>query len=564
MVRFERFSFRYPGADSYALRDIELRIEQGEFVLIAGVSGCGKSTLLYAVNGLIPHLFPGEREGRVLVGSSEPKDVPLHTLSRRVGTVFQNPENQLFMLTVADDVAFGCENLLLPREEIRARVDHALHHVGLSGLRDRPVFSLSGGQKQRCAMAGVLAMAPEVLVLDEPTADLDGEGTEEVFEQLARLHREGRTILLVEHKLEEACSLVDRILVMENGRMVEDGTPRDVLGSGRTCLERLDLPDAVRLGLRPPPLTAAEAYETLRRKGVTELRPVAQNRAKKRDRSEGMPNVMVRDLHFAYADDVEVLSGLSFDVRPGEMVAVVGPNGSGKTTLFKLLMGLERSTSGEVVVNLVENPTLTDLIGRVAFLFQNPDEQLFCDTARREIAFGPRNVGVEADVEAYLRITSLTSYADRHPHTLSRGERQRLALAALLAMETGVLLLDEPTTGLDRDNWMHVLKIARGLAGQSKTVIFSTHNMKVVGEFADRVLVLNAGRLSADGPPRAVFSNDLVRYGLRTPQVIDLSRRLGAVCLTYRELEEQLRYKPSEIDFFSSVPSRDENSRADG
>lgn len=542
MVRFEGFSFRYPGVDAYALRDIDFQVEEGEFVLIAGASGCGKSTLLYAVNGLIPHLFPGVMEGRVIVGDTEPKDVPLQTLSQRVGTVFQNPENQLFMLTVADDVAFGCENLLLPREEIRVRVERALHSVGLSELRHRPVFSLSGGQKQRCAMAGVLAMGPEVLVLDEPTADLDSEGTEEVFDQLTRLHRGGRTILLVEHKLEEAGPLADRIVVMEDGRIVEDGTPRDVLGSGRTSLQRLDLPDVVRLGLRPTPLTTAEAYEGLRQRGGTKRWPTSSNPIRGGYRPKGAPKVVVRNLHFAYEKGAEVLDDLSFEVGAGEMVAVIGPNGSGKTTLFKLLMGLEHPTSGEVVADGIENPALTDLIGRVGFLFQNPDEQLFCDTVRKEIAFGPGNVGVDANVEAYLGMTSLTPYADRHPHTLSRGERQRLALASLLAMKPELLLLDEPTTGLDRDNWVHVLGIARKLAEQGKTVIFSTHNMKVVGEFADRVLLFNGGHLAADGSPRAVFSNDLRLYGLRTPQVVDLSRRLGGICLTYRELEEGLRH----------------------
>ncbi|MFH1006107.1 MAG: energy-coupling factor transporter ATPase [Candidatus Latescibacterota bacterium] len=550
MVRFEGFSFRYPGAEESALKDIDLCIEDGEFVLLAGISGCGKSTLLYAVNGLIPHLFPGAWEGRVIVGDVEPKDVPLRRLSQRVGTVFQNPENQLFMLSVADDVAFGCENLLLPSEEIRARVEQAMRCVGLSELGDRPVFSLSGGQKQRCAMAGVLAMAPEILVLDEPTADLDGEGTEEVLDQLARLHRQGKTILLVEHKLEDASPLADRIVVMEGGRIAEDGTPREVLGSGRAGLNRLDLPDVVRLGLRPVPLTAAEAYQVLQRSGGTAGRFASSDRmgevhqigSTTSDRIGGAPrpkhapSVMVRNLCFAYEQGTEVLSDLSFDIGPEEMVAVIGPNGSGKSTLFKLLMGLESPTSGEIVVEDVAYPALTDLIGKVGFLFQNPDEQLFCETVRKEIAFGPDNVGVDADVDAYLKLTALTPCADRHPHTLSRGERQRLALAALLAMEPALLLLDEPTTGLDRDNWVHVLQIAKQLAEQGKTVIFSTHNMKVVGEFADRVLLLNGGRFIADGSPRTVFSDDLHLHGLRTPQIVALSRMLGRVCLTPQEL----------------------------
>lgn len=553
MILFEGVSFRYPGAQQDALQDIDLRIGTGECVLVAGDSGCGKSTLLYAINGLIPHLFPGDLRGRVLVEGVEPGDVPLQQLSQRVGTVFQNPENQLFMLTVADDVAFGCENLCLPSGEIRTRVDAALRQVGLVGLRERPIFTLSGGQKQRCAMAGVLAMAPGILVLDEPTADLDGEGTEEVFAQLTRLRQEGKTIVLVEHKLEEAALLADRIVVMEGGRIAADGPPRRIFAAGGAFLDNLDLPDVVRLGIEPTPLTAAEACVFIEARGGTGSHPVSGEidrppqapdsppMAEVRNQHDSPPMVEVRDLHFAYDGGEEVLKGVSFALHGGEMVAVIGANGSGKTTLFRLLMGLVRPASGEVEVDGILAPQLSDLIGRVGFLFQNPDEQLFCDTVRQEIAFGPAQVGVRADLDAYLEMASLTYCAGRHPHTLSRGERQRLALVSLLAMETGLLLLDEPTTGLDRRNWQHALQIARNLARRGKTVIFSTHNMKVVGQFADRVLLFSAGRLVADGLPRQVLVGDLDRYGLRIPQIVDLSRQLGTVCLTCRELMAHLQ-----------------------
>ena len=547
MVRLEGVSYRYSTAGEWALRDIDLQIEPGECVLIAGDSGCGKSTLLYTVNGLIPHLFPGHLEGQVKVGDVQPGDLPLEKLSQRVGTVFQNPDNQLFMLAVADDVAFGCENLCLPRGEIIERVDESLRQVGLDALRQRAVFSLSGGQKQRCAMAGILAMSPEVLVLDEPTADLDGDGTGEVFEQLAQLRRQGKTILLVEHKLEEACQLADRLVVLQEGRIVEQGPPREVLGRRGRALQQLDLPDVSHLGLTPTPLTVDEARASLvgHARAMGLLASSTEPPATCGPGSGQPPAISVRDLHFSYNGSDEALRGVSFDIQGGEIVAIVGANGSGKTTLFRVLTGLERATAGQVVVGGIADPRLSDLVGRATLLFQNPDEQLFCDTVSQEIAFGPGNLDAEVDANAWVEAASLQGCAERHPQTLSRGERQRLALVSLLAMQPSLLLLDEPTTGLDYGNWSRVLEMARGLARQGRVVFFSTHNMKAVGQFADRVLLLSEGRLIADGPPHQVFAGDVARYGLRLPQAMELSRDLGRLCLTWRELAQALQPEAS-------------------
>ena len=636
MICLEQVSFRYERSREWILRDVDLQVEPGEFVLIAGDSGSGKSTLVYLINGLIPRLFAGALQGRITVGGEAPADLSLAQLAHRVGTVFQSPETQLFMLTVEDDVAFGCENLRLPPEAIRRRVADAVLQVGLGASRDQPIFTLSGGQKQRCALAGVLAMAPELLLLDEPTADLDGQGTEEVYAELARLRRQGRTVLLVEHKLEEACALADRLVLLDGGRIVADGPPRQVLDSGVPVLTRLDIPDVARLGLSPPALTAAEALARLegRRKlaaapltdedqrHITGLdagmasdgraeaddqigsggradaggengaagtdaggrtgaddrvdatgagaddrvgadggadgagadggdgsggRAEAEDGVGKGGNSPPAPGaaspaaaIRLEDLRFAYRDSTEVLGGVSMEIPCGQVVALVGANGSGKSTLFRVLMGLERASGGRVVVDGLEHPRLADLVGRAVLLFQNPDEQLFCDSVREEIAFGPGHVSVAPRVEHWVEVAGLGSREDHHPQALSRGERQRLALVSLLAMEPAILLLDEPTTGLDRANWQRVLEMARVLAAAGGTVLFSTHNLKVVGEFADRLLVLHRGKLVADGPPRQVLAAAGDRYGLRLPQAMALSRRLGGLCLTWQELERQL------------------------
>lgn len=575
MICLEQVSFRYERSHEWILRDVDLQVEPGEFVLIAGDSGSGKSTLVYLINGLIPRLFAGELQGRITVGGEVPADLSLAQLAHRVGTVFQSPETQLFMLTVEDDVAFGCENLRLPPEAIRRRVADAVLQVGLGASRDRPIFTLSGGQKQRCALAGVLAMAPELLLLDEPTADLDGQGTEEVYAELARLRRQGRTVLLVEHKLEEACALADRLVLLDGGRIVADGPPRQVLESGVPVLARLDIPGVARLGLSPPALTAAEALARLDGRRGLAAAPLnhedlghitaaadrvgadgvdgSGGRAGAEDGADQGGNrppgpaaaalpaaIRLEDLRFAYRDSTEVLGGVSMEIPCGQVVALVGANGSGKSTLFRVLMGLERASDGRVVVDGLEHPRLADLVGRAVLLFQNPDEQLFCDSVRQEIAFGPGHVSVAPRVEHWVEVAGLGRREDHHPQALSRGERQRLALVSLLAMEPAILLLDEPTTGLDRANWNRVLEMARALAAAGGTVLFSTHNLKVVGEFADRLLVLHRGKLVADGPPRQVLAAAGDSYGLRLPQAMALSRRLGGLCLTWQELERQL------------------------
>ena len=450
MIAIDDFSFTYPGMDTPALQNISFRIETGEAVLIHGPSGSGKSTFLYCLNGLIPHIFAGTSLGSVRVNGFTPPEMPLREIAQTVGTVFQNPESQIFMMRVEDDVAFGCENLLLPREEIIHRRDEALRSMGLWDLRRRETFKLSGGQKQRLAISSIYAMGPRVFLFDEPTTDLDGAGRREFLKIIRTLKDEGKTIILVEHQYEDYLPLMDRIVTLENGRIANNGTPLNIPVTARKT-------------------TAAPA---------------------------GMV-ISLKEISFGYDRGSNVLNNIDMTIQRGEVVALKGDNGSGKTTLLKILGGILRPLQGKITILDVSGPTLESLVSHVGFLFQNPDEQLFAQTVAKEVAFGPSHLGKKAEVERYLDIAGLKAHPHRHPQTLSRGQRQILAVVSVMAMEPEILILDEPTTGLDSRSWHELFSLLYDFANRKGTVIFSTHNEHAASA-ATRWITLNNGRIISD------------------------------------------------------------------
>jgi energy-coupling factor transporter ATP-binding protein EcfA2 len=450
MITIDAFTFTYPGSVLPALQDIRLRIEPGEAVLIRGASGSGKSTLLYCMNGLIPHVFNGVSSGSVRVDGFSPSETPLREMARTVGTVFQNPESQIFMMRVEDDVAFGCENLLLPREEIIQRRDDALRAMKLWDHRDRETFKLSGGQKQRLAISSIYAMGPRIFLFDEPTTDLDSQGRREFFQILKGLKAEGKTLVLVEHQYEDYLPLMDSVLTLKNGR-IADG---DHLSNGGRILNR-EIP------------------------------------------LQGDIVIEMRGIGFGYGRDRHILKDLDLSIRRGEIVALRGENGSGKTTLLKILAGILRPGRGTAVILGRSGPDLPSLVGRVGFLFQNPDEQLFAGTVEEELVFGPSMLGRKVAVDNYLCAAGLLPLRTRHPQTLSRGQRQILAVTAIMAMEPDILILDEPTTGLDSAGWHELFFLLYKYAGRGGTVIFSTHNAQAAFA-AQRCIMLQNGRIAND------------------------------------------------------------------
>ena len=574
-VRLEKVTYSYPYSDSCALSDVNLELKKGEFVLLVGPSGCGKSTLVRCLNRLVPEVSGGSFSGRVLLRGKDLEHEKVHRLALEVGMVFQNPETQLFSLTVGEDLAFGPENLGLPRQEVRSRVETALKEVGLERLRDHFIFTLSGGEKQRTAIGGNLAMQPEILVLDEPTSDLDPVGTREVLELLRQLNAEKQTtLILIEHKLDAVFEMADRMLVMDEGRLILDGKPFEIL-----CREEEKLR---KLGIHPPQLTeiasflglASEtsnvpAYETLLKR-LTELLQASEVESQLGSREgtefeipdsilqppESFPHVRIENLCYRHEDGSEAFENLNLEIKHGEFLALLGHNGAGKTTLAGHLIGFCRPASGRVLLNGkdISRYSTAQLSKQVGYLFQNPDSQIFTDSVFEEVRFGLENLGMPEEeikrlANSALEMMELSAYKNRHPHSLSRGQRQRLAVASILALEPDLLVLDEPTTGQDRGHIRKFLDKIRELNRLGKTVILITHDMELAAEYAERVVVMKQGQILLDGPTAGVFSSpeELGAAGLIPPlparlaldlrkQGIDIPR-----LLTVSELKSFLR-----------------------
>jgi energy-coupling factor transport system ATP-binding protein len=484
VIQIEGLSVRY--GEVTALDGLDLAIPAGQFVLVSGPSGCGKSTLARALSGLVPQAIPAQMAGTVTVAGSSTRDLPVAALATRVGSVFQNPNAQLFHLRVADEVAFGPRNLGLQPAEVEARVDWALAAADLTALRDRQPSALSGGQQQRVAIAAALAMRPDVLVLDEPTASLDPEATRLVLGTLRRLHREaGMTIILIEHRLAEVAELAERVLLLDRGRLVADGPPSLLRDPGLQA----------ELGLRPVDQAPPPAWEQV-------LHPCQQSAARE-------PFMTLEQVAAGYGQE-PAIEQVSLALYPGEFVALVGPNGAGKTTLALALAGRLKPMEGTIHLNGQEKAKERRLRRRrrklqpgrdVGLLFQNPAEQLFTDTVDDEVAFGPRNFGrYEArSHEELLQEADLQELRARQPAHLSLGQQQRTALAAALALHPRLLILDEPTMGQDWGHLRQLMNFAHSLTARGTAVLMITHDQQLVADYAERVLVMDKGRVCLDG-----------------------------------------------------------------
>jgi energy-coupling factor transporter ATP-binding protein EcfA2 len=537
MLSLEGVSFRYRHGDSPALQDISLHIAAGEVVGIVGPNGAGKTTLCLTLNGLIPHAVRGSLTGRVTVGGVDTATVQVHELARQVGIVLQNPETQFFGESVEEELAFGPENLCLPTEEIEQRIVASLATVGVAALRDRFPYHLSGGQKQRVAIATALAMQPRVLVLDEPTSELDPQGKQEVLAAIGSLHRElGQTVMIVSHETDELVPIVNRVVALSaDGRLVADGSPAEVLGGSLPAILGLRQPQLFELRQDrpgPPPLTVEQAATRLRgglRFGAVPPRETGVA-------ADAPMAIECRDLRYAYANGVEALRGIDLRMRRGEFVAIMGQNGSGKTTLSKHLNGLLRPRSGQVTVAGLDaaKTGTADMARRVGYAFQNPDHQLFASSVAEEFAFGLRNIGVPASeirerTDAALAQAGLHLAPDTYPHFLGKGQRQRLALASILAMRPEILVIDEPTTGQDWRNAQATMQTLEALNRDGMTIVFVTHDSRLVAEHAQRVVVMADGSIIADGDPAEVFHDRVAmqRASIRPPPVMQLVAALS-------------------------------------
>ncbi|MGI5816586.1 MAG: ABC transporter ATP-binding protein [Armatimonadota bacterium] len=527
-----------------ALYRVDLELRAGELAYLMGRTGAGKSTLCLCLSGIIPKMQPGTFAGEVRVGGEVISGRPVHEIARTVGALFQDFEAQLLASDVEREVAFGLETAAVPRAEMRRRVAEALELVGLSDLRGRDPATLSGGQKQRLALAAVLAPEPDVLVLDEPTTDLDPLAKRALVDVVEELSLRGVTLLIADHEPADALG-AESLIALSDGVKQYDGPPRALLSDAGRCRATGILPLqlaelSARLGIDRLPLEPAEAAEALSAERWR-LDPEGCARLAREAPEPGDPLIELTGVSFGYPETGErALDDVTLTVREGEFVVLLGENGSGKSTLAKHLNGLLRPSVGVVRVGGADTRStpVQQLAAQVGYLFQNPDHQIFSSTVREEVAFGPRNLGVgDAEVaervEEALAVTELTGWEQRDPFVLTRGERQRVALASVLACRPRVIVFDEPTTGLDGLQQRAMMELLARLNAVGTTVIVITHCTWAAAEYARRALVLDEGRLVADAPVRDVFGDDelLARTGQVPPDTALVSRALGGETL---------------------------------
>lgn len=557
IIEMECVSFSYGTAadGAYALKDIDLSVEEGTFVGLIGPSGAGKSTLASAITGAIPHHYRGRLFGSTLVAGLDTCEAPLTDIAKVVGSVLQDIDAQMVASVVEDELLFGLENFGIDHREIEGRIASALDAVGIADLRHREIATLSGGQKQKVAIAAILAMTPRVIVMDEPTSALDPASARDVLEVLRRAKElTGMTVILIEQTVALLAEYCDRVVVIDQGRIALDGTPTDVFSRGETLRAiGVDTPRTVRIsnslaeaGLAPndsPALTldgAESLVAGILAPGLSESSPIVPrtlgDRPDARNTVDERPIIVdVAGAAYSYGTGQAGIEGINLTVRAGEILAVVGQNGAGKTTFTKLLNGLIKPSAGVVRIAGLDTRTtpVSALASHAATLFQNPDRQLCRNTVVEEISFGLELQGVAAETarERARHVAATFGLPENaSPFNLSRGQRQMVALASVVTLEPELIILDEPTSGLDYRECMTVMETVRQRALDGAAVVMVCHDMEVVSDFADTLAVMAEGRLIEVGPSREVFANDalLAHARIAAPCVPALGKRLAA------------------------------------
>ena len=539
----DSLTFKYKTRPELALENVSLELKQGELLLIAGSSGCGKTTLARCINGLIPRSYRGERSGKVLLYGREVSDMPIPEMAQVVGTLLQDPERQIVASNVFNEIAFGPENLGLPRDEILARVDQAVKRLNLEYLRGRETFNLSGGEKQKVALAGLLTMNPSILLLDEPLASLDPASAHEALEVFRSLADEGKTVVLVEHRVEDAIEAKpDRLLYMEDGRI-------KYLGGIKDLPKEID-----HTKVKLPAPWVVQRVKTM--DAVTKMPPKPQ------PGERGEPLVVFEDVSFQYDPDLPlILQDVNLKIYPGDLIAVLGPNGAGKSTLVKHAIGLLKPTKGRVLVEGQDTRKMSVAqIARVlGYVFQSPTHMLYAPTVQEELEFGPKNLQfdpmlIPRFVEESLSTVNLKGFEEYPPLGLSFGQQKRTTIAAVLAMRSKILIMDEPTAGQDFANYTHFMNTMCDVSEDAQSVLsanfaatlFITHDLDLAVTYANRVLLFGDRHIVADGTPQDVLKDEelLLKYRVRPTSLLRLNLGLFAQTGRFLPAESLAAYAP--------------------
>ena len=558
-VEIDGLTYTYPGAAQPTLRNISLQIEQGDFLAVVGNNGCGKSTLCKVLNGLIPHFITGEMEGKAVVGGLDTRESEVAVLARKVGYVYQDFENQIVRPTVLDDASYSCLNYAFPDYLDRGR--DALELCGLKGREEDYVWQLSGGQTHLLALAGAVSLQPDILILDEPIAQLDPMHADRIYEVLRNLNENhGKTIVVIEHHTEYIADYCKHVLLMKDGR-VRWMLPTD------GALQRVG--ELEECNIFPPQVTQA-AY-ALRERGALPVdiplpttveggRAAFANLAyvppapQYTDPAPGETTVSFRDVSLAYrsvkGEPRTVFEGLDLDIYKGERIALIGSNGAGKSTLMKLMVGLLKPNAGTVSLlgEAIGEKRAEDLSRQISLVYQNPEEMFIKDSIRGDIAYAMEVRGIpdwQMRTDALLSRFRLTELQNRDGRLLSGGQMRRASLAIGIALDPEVLLLDEPTANLDIATRREIMAVLTDMKDIVQTVVIATHDMQLVCQWADRIVVLQDGKVVADGPRDQVFSDRKTtqQVGIRPPEIFTMARALDerALCYTIEEFLDRFQ-----------------------
>lgn len=567
MIKVEHLKYRYPHTKQLVLDDVSFEIKRGEFIGIIGENGAGKSTLSQALVGLVPQFYKGGYGGSVRIDGMEASTTPISQLCQKVGLVFQNPFNQLSGAkdTVYEEIGYGLHNLGVPREEMVQRIEEAMELLEIAQFKNQNPFDLSGGQMQRVALASILVMKPEILVLDEPTSQLDPKGSEEVYQAVDKLAKSGITIVMIEHKMEKIAEYCDRVMLLHKGKIVEFDTPQKVFA--REDLRELGVKEPVytqickKVGLRNGdgtyPVRLAEMVEKksrllelLERNQSVKNTLASSNNSRitseKELKRKAVPQFQIQELSFSYEESKSIIKGLTLEIDD-RTTAIIGQNGAGKTTMVKLLKGLLKPISGSISYcgEDISGKSVAMIAHKVGYVFQNPDDQIFKYNVLDEVMFGPLNIGMEkekakAKALKALATVGLSGIEAMNPYDLELSQRKMVAIASVLAMDTEVIILDEPTIAQDDSGRERIKQIIRELRANGKSVIAILHDMDLVAECFERVIVMAHGEILADGTPSEVFQQEevLKEACLGLPSVASVCKVLGygKLCVTVEEL----------------------------
>jgi energy-coupling factor transport system ATP-binding protein len=586
-IRVSGLSYTYRSRAEPALVDVSAEFLPGQVTLIAGASGCGKTTLVRCINGLIPHSYTnGQLAGTVTLFGQDNAGLPLAHISQLVGTVLQDPERQIIASEVVNEIAFGLENLGLPRDEILTRIRETASFLHIDHLLPRETFQLSGGEKQKIALAGVLAMRPRALLLDEPLASLDPASGHEALLLLRELAGRGIAVVIIEHRVEDVLAIEpEHCVYMSAGRITYDGDARGLMEAVDWREIKLPAPVVIRR-VRAEAATKDERRRTnegvqVDRSASDKVTSDQTSNVKRQPPIQNLkseiqnPLIEFKDVHFHYADGPEVLRAVSFAIHAGDRIALLGPNGAGKTTLVKHAIGLHKPTRGQVLLDGRDSKVLSvaQIARSVGYVFQSPSHMLFAPTVREELSFGPKNIGLDAlttaaNVARALNAVNLPGYEEVPPLSMSFGQQKRISIASILTMSPRVLVMDEPSAGQDYASYTHFMDDIVGswqpddrrpttddeaqlgksanmqvpnrqssiLNRQFEAVLFITHDLDLAITYANRVLLIADGQLVADGAPQVVLKDHALLERCRVRPTSLLGANLAALPRTGRFL----------------------------